>query len=182
VPTTAASYHPRPSSGVSLSPRGSASRRPRLPWRRHLPWTLVLRGPRGISPAGVVGLEGPGSSPKIIQVDVPAERVCVFRVGVPGFCRIVSVEVSPEFASLSFEPLFLVQEESTVTVTVELDTFVVVVQLKVSSPASDDQVRRCSVTQFFPGRIIHFRSLLPLAPGVVAVLRVNRGRFPIAML
>jgi len=81
---------------------------------------------------------------------------------------------------LSSEPSFLVQEKSTIAITVELDTFVVVVKLKISPPPSDYQVRRCYVFAAH-GAVVRLGCLLVLARGVVvrcARLRVNCGCFP----
>jgi len=78
----------------------------------------------------------------------------------------------------------LVQEKSTIAITVELDTFVGVVKLKISAPASDYQVRRCCVFAAH-GRVERLGCILVLAIGVVvrcARLRVHCGSFPCTRL
>jgi len=81
--------------------------------------------------------------------------------------------VSPEVTCFPCEALSFVQEEATVTIAVESNTLVVVVQFKVSSPPSHYQVT-C-----FPARLkvwitgaSFFCRSIPLANIVVAALRV----------
>jgi len=88
---------------------------------------------------------------EICQVDISAERAKILLViiHIPLFIHPHPFSVvSSEFTSFPFEPRFLIQEKSTITPTVESDTFVVVVQFKVSSPPSDNQVRSCLVPCF----------------------------------
>jgi len=94
---------------------------------------------------------------KMGHIDVSAKgaKILLRVLSIPWFGHTVfSCVVSFESSFLPFKPLFLVQDESTITPTIEPNAFVVVVQLKVSSNPSNYQVRSSSVSQFVHVRIV----------------------------
>jgi len=89
------------------------------------------------------------------------------------------VVVSSEFPYFASEPLLRIQEKSTIAITVELHTLIIVVELKVSSPPSDYQVSRWDVSPIHAW-VPFVRCIPVLAPRVVvtfAFFRVNCDSF-----
>jgi len=105
-------------------------------------------------------------------------------LSIPWFVFHVWSVVSSESCVCSFEPHVLVQGEPTITMTIELDASVVVVQLEVSSKTSDDQV--CGYSISFHVRIVLLQQSrflrVPLACVAIATWRVDRGMFPLAFV
>jgi len=149
-----------------------------------LSWKYGLVSPMCISPAGVICFQGSGGSSEMAHVDVSAERAPILMLSIPWFVFHVWSVVSSESSICSFEPHFLVQGEPTITMTIELDASVVVVQLEVSSKPSDDEV--CGYSVSFHVRIVLLQQSrflrVPLACVAIATWRVDRGMFPLAFV
>lgn len=99
--------------------------------------TLICSFLRG--PTSIICLERPGAVVEVSHVEISAQGAWV-RWAIPWFVRILRFVVSIELTSCASEVFFTIQEEATISVTVERDTLVSVFQLKVTSPTPNDQI------------------------------------------
>jgi len=76
---------------------------------------------------------------EVSHVEISAQGAWVRRA-IPWFVRVLRFVVSIELTSCASEVFFTIQKEATISVTVERDTLISVVQLEVTSPTPNDQI------------------------------------------